>query len=106
MRTSTRVEFGLFDVTARGDSTPSSEAAQTFCDLQTDLLLEERPDQTKYGTLEARQFFMDGSFALFPEEPAGQFWGLWSQQQSGSDGRFATRRCWRSPSARTTAPPA
>ena len=40
MRTSTRVEFGLFDVTARGDSTPSSEAAQTFCDLQTDLLLE------------------------------------------------------------------
>ena len=44
MRTSTRVEFGLFDVTARGDSTPSSEAAQTFCDLQTDLLLEERPD--------------------------------------------------------------
>ena len=90
MRTSTRVEFGLFDVTARGDSTPSSEAAQTFCDLQTDLLLEERPDQTKYGTLEARQFFMDGSFALFPEEPAGQFWGLWSQQQSGSDGRFAT----------------
>lgn len=90
MRTSTRVEFGLFDVTARGDSTPSSEAAQTFCDLQTDLLLEERPDQTKYGTLEARQFLMDGSFALFPEEPAGQFWGLWSQQQSGSDGRFAT----------------
>ena len=90
MRTSTRVEFGLFDVTARGDSTPSSEAAQPFCDLATDLLLEERPDQTKYGTLEARQFLMDGSFELFPEEPAGQFWGLWSRQQSGSDGRFAT----------------
>lgn len=89
MRTSTRVEFGLYDVTARGDSTPSSAAAQTFCDLQTDLLLEERPPQTKYGTLEARQFLMDGSFELFPEEPAGSFWGLWSRQQSGADGRFA-----------------
>ena len=89
MRTNTRVEFGLFDVTARGDSTPSSAAAQPFCDLQTDLLLEERPPQTKYGTLEARQFLMDGSFELFPEEPAGSFWGLWSRQQSGADGRFA-----------------
>lgn len=89
MRTNTRVEFGLFDVTARGDSTPSSAAAQPFCDLQTDLLLEERPPQTKYGTLEARQFLMDGSFELFPEEPAGSFWGLWSRQQSGTDGRFA-----------------
>lgn len=89
MRTNTRVEFGLFDVTARGDSAPSSAAAQPFCDLQTDLLLEERPAQTKYGTLEARQFLMDGSFELFPEEPAGLFWGLWSRQQSGADGRFA-----------------
>ena len=89
MRTNTRVEFGLFDVTARGDSAPSSAAAQPFCDLQTDLLLEERPPQTKYGTLEARQFLMDGSFELFPEEPTGLFWGLWSRQQSGEDGRFA-----------------
>ena len=89
MRTSTRVEFGLFDVTARGDSTPASGAAQPFCDLAADLLREERPAQTKYGTLETRQFLMDGSFALFPEEPAGQFWGLWSRQQSGSDGRFS-----------------
>lgn len=89
MRTNTRVEFGLYDVTARGDSTPSCQAAQPFCDLAADLLLEERPDQTKYGTLEDRQFLMDGSFSLFPEEPAGQFWGLWSRQQSGEDGRFA-----------------
>lgn len=89
MRTNTRVEFGLFDVTARGDSTPSCQSAQLFCDLAADLLLEERPSQTKYGTLEARQFLMDGSFELFPEEPAGSFWGLWSRQQSGADGRFA-----------------
>lgn len=89
MRTSTRVEFGLFDVTARGDSSPSSAAAQPFCNLASDLLLEERPRQARYGTLETLQFLMDGSFALFPEEPEGLFWGLWSQQQSGPDGRFA-----------------
>ena len=89
MRTNTRVEFGLFDVTARGDSTPSCQSVQLFCDLAADLLLEERPSQTKYGTLEARQFLMDGSFELFPEEPEGQFWGLWSKQQSGEDGKFS-----------------
>lgn len=88
MRTNTRVEFGLFDVTARGDSTPSSMTAQPFCDLQTDLLLEERPSQNKYGTLETSQFLMDGSFELFPDEPMGSFWGLWSRQQSDADGRF------------------
>lgn len=89
MRTSTRVEFGLYDVTAKGDSSPASTAAQPFCDLASDLVREERPEQVKYGTLETRQFLMDGSFALFPEEPEGLFWGLWSQQQSGPDGRFA-----------------
>lgn len=88
MHTSTRVEFGLYDVTARGDSAPSSTAAQPFCDLSADLLREKRPTQTKYGTLETHQFLMDGSFELFPEEPAGLFWGLWSRQLSGADGRF------------------
>lgn len=89
MRTSTRVEFELYDVTARGDSEPSCAAAQPFCDLAEDLLLDERPAQTKYGTLETCQFLMDGSFELFPEEPEGLFWGLWSRQPSGADGRFA-----------------
>ena len=89
MRTNTRVEFGLYDVTARGDSTPASSTAQPFCDLGTDLLLDAAPTQPLYGTLEKRQFLMDGSFALFPDEPDGMFWGLWSRQQSGSDGVFA-----------------
>ena len=91
MRTSTRVEFGLYDVTARGDSTPASSAAQPFCDLSADLRIEtdRRPVLLKYGTLERCQFLMDGSFTLFPDAPEGQFWGLWSRQQSGPDGRFA-----------------
>lgn len=89
MRTNTRVEFGLYDVTARGDSTPVSGSAQAFCNLRRDLLLESVPSQTKYGTLETRQWLMDGSFSFFPEIPTQYFWGFWSAAQSGSNGVFA-----------------
>lgn len=89
MRTNTRVHFGLYDVTARGDSSPTSEQAQPFCDLERDLLAESVPTLTKYGTLENRQFLMDGSFDLFPDHPDPEYWGLWSLAQSGSDGHFA-----------------
>lgn len=90
MRTNTRVEFGLFDVTARGDSAPSCPAAWPWNDVSKDLRLDERPAVHKYGTLEHRQFLMDGSFELFPDEPKGHYWGLWSSRQSGVDGRFDT----------------
>ena len=53
MRTNTRVEFGLYDVTARGDSAPSCTTAKPFCNLGRDLLLESAPSQNKYGTLES-----------------------------------------------------
>lgn len=89
MRTNTRVHFGLYDVTARGDSQPACEQEQPFCSLERDLLAESIPALTKYGTLESHQFLMDGSFAIFPDDPAPEYWGLWSLSQSGSDGRFA-----------------
>lgn len=60
MNTSTRVEFGLYDVTARSDSAPVTEDAKDFCNLSKDLLLESVPNQNKYGTLETRQWLMDG----------------------------------------------
>ena len=56
MRTNTRVEFGLYDVTARGDSVPSSTDTRGFCDLSSDLLLDKVPALPLYGTLETRQF--------------------------------------------------
>lgn len=90
MRTNTRVDFGLYDVTARGDSQPMSAAAWPWADVAKDLKLEKRPAMPKYGTLEYRQFLMDGSFELFPDEPRKKFWGLWSRQQSGPDGHFDT----------------
>ena len=67
MRTNTRVEFGLYDVTARGDSVPSSTDTRGFCDLSSDLLLDKVPALPLYGTLETRQFLMDGSYSLFPD---------------------------------------
>mgnify|MGYP004456163241 FL=1 len=90
MRTNTRVEFGLYDVTARGDSVPSSTDARSFCDLSSDLLLDKVPALPLYGTLETRQFLMDGSYSLFPDSPSGQFWGLWSSQLSDESGRFSS----------------
>lgn len=89
MRTNTRVEFGLYDVTARGDSAPSCTTAKPFCNLGRDLLLESVPSQNKYGTLESEQWLMDGSFSFFPEVPEQYFWGLWSTTQSDKNGVFA-----------------
>ena len=89
MRTNTRVEFGLYDVTARGDSAPSCTTAKPFCNLGRDLLLESVPSQNKYGTLESEQWLMDGSFSFFPEVPEQYFWGLWSTTQSDKIGVFA-----------------
>lgn len=89
MRTNTRVEFGLYDVTARGDSAPSCMTAKPFCNLGRDLLLESVPSQNKYGTLESEQWLMDGSFSFFPEVPEQYFWGLWSTTQSDKIGVFA-----------------
>lgn len=88
MRTNTRVEFGLYDVTARGDSAPSCTTAKPFCNLGRDLLLESVPSQNKYGTLESEQWLMDGSFSFFPEVPEQYFWGMWSTTQSDKSGVF------------------
>ena len=65
MNTSTRVEFGLYDVTARSDSAPVTEDAKDFCNLSKDLLLESVPNQNKYGTLETRQFLFHFKIKVF-----------------------------------------
>ena len=102
MRTNTRVEFGLYDVTARGDSVPSSTDTRGFCDLSSDLLLDKVPALPLYGTLETRQFLMDGSYSLFPDSPSGQFWGLWSSSPMKA-AALPRRLCCKSASRRPTA---
>jgi hypothetical protein len=87
--TSTIVQFYLFDVTAKADSAPAGSDVLPFCNLGRDLLMEERPEQKRYATLEQNQFALDGSMELFPTEPQNEFWGLWSTAQSDASGAFA-----------------
>ena len=103
MRTNTRVEFGLYDVTARGDSSPACDAAQPFCRLRRDLLVEAVPSQVKYGTLESRQWLMDGSSPSFPRCPRHTSGGYGAPCSPARAGPLPTRLCWTSSSARRTA---
>lgn len=89
MRTNTRVSFGLYDVTAKGDSTPQSSTAEWFVNL-ADLKAKAVPTLPKYGTLEENQFLLDGQFEHFPDAPQGKFWGYWSSALSDANGEFAT----------------
>lgn len=87
MSTSVEISYGLFDVTAKEDSTPAITDKQPFVDLdqlkETDLQVE------KYGTGEWNQFILDGTFKLFPDDPENQNFGLWSLSMSDSDGAFS-----------------
>ena len=98
MRTNTRVEFGLYDVTARGDSSPVCDAAQPFCRLRRDLLVDSVPaSQVKYGTLESCQWLMDGSFSFFPGGARGILLGAMERRAVRRErGLYRRRLCWTS----------
>jgi hypothetical protein len=83
----TQIAFGLYDVTAKADSSPTATDKQPFVDM-SDLLLDEL-EAPKYATLEQDLFLLDGSFELFPDAPAGLEWGLWSLSMSDASGAFA-----------------
>ncbi|HWQ76860.1 MAG TPA: hypothetical protein VN441_16255 [Syntrophomonas sp.] len=87
MSTGVEISYGLFDVTAKSDSTPAITDKQSFVNMgqlkETDLQVE------KYGTLEPNQFVLDGTFQLFPDEPEHTNIGLWSLSMTDSAGTFA-----------------
>lgn len=87
MSTSVEISYGLFDVTAKTDSTPVITDKQPFINLnqlkETDLQVE------KYGTGEHNQFVLDGTFKLFPDDPENHNFGLWSLSMSDSAGAFS-----------------
>ncbi|MEG1391062.1 MAG: hypothetical protein RSD07_11900 [Angelakisella sp.] len=85
--TGAKITFGLYDVTAKKDSRPTSPQAASFVTMND--LKQEGVLVTKFATLEPSFFSLDGSFAPFPDTPAGMFWGLWSNVQSREDGAFA-----------------
>ena len=87
MATSAKISFGLYDTTAKDDSTPTATDIQPFVnfnDLKADSLTVP-----KYATLEHNQFLLDESFDLFPDDAASLSWGLWSLSMSDGSGAFA-----------------
>ncbi len=89
MNTAIDIAFGLYDTTARQDSTLAfSGEMQDFSSLG-DLKAEEGAAPPPAATLEEDYFLLDGSFQPFPDQPSGETWGLWSREMSGADGQFA-----------------
>lgn len=80
------ISFGLFDVTAKQDSSISASNIQPFIDVN-DLKLESvYPDA--YATGEPNYWKLDGNFIPFPDVPENQTWGLWGLLCSQSDTKF------------------
>lgn len=88
MGTYAEISYGLFDVTAKLDSTPACSDKQIF--VNTDQLKQTDLAIGKYGTCEPNNFVLDGSMLLFPDTPANENFGLWSLQMSDANGNFAT----------------
>lgn len=86
MATETKVTFGLVDVTAKADSTPTATDKQTFADLD-DLKLDT-VTPLKVATFETDFWKLDGTFSLFPDTPSSYEWGYWSLSMSDSNGDF------------------
>ncbi len=87
MATSTEISFGLFDVSAKPDSSPSCPDKQPFVDI--DQLKLDAVTALPAATLEPNYWLLDGSRVAFPDEPETKTWGLWSESMSGADGAFA-----------------
>lgn len=86
-KTSTEISFGLFDVTAKPDSSPACPDIQPFINLGQ--LKLDAVTALPAATLEPNYWALDGSFSVFPDEPETKTWGLWSASMSGPDGAFA-----------------
>lgn len=84
MQKSTQITFGLFDVTAKPDSTPSSNSIQSFCNINE---LKSNIEPKKYISLENNLWQLDGSFIPLQDTPSGI--GLWSSYISDNTGTFA-----------------
>jgi hypothetical protein len=86
MATSTEISFGLFDVSAKPDSSPSCPDKQPFVDI--DQLKLDAVTAPPSATLEPNSWFLDGTFSAFPDEPETKTFGLWSASISEANGAF------------------
>lgn len=87
MITTPKLTINLIDVTALDDSTPSTTDIQSFADITQ---IKQDFYTPKFSTLEQDQWRGDGTFEIFPSNPASYEWGQWSDQLSDANGDFAT----------------
>lgn len=73
---------------SRAATTPSVDSLQDFCALKDILAAGNKAPQ--HATFEDGYWILGKDFKLFPDQPDGLTWGLFSRQMSGEDGTFAT----------------
>ena len=86
MKTSTIIEYGAVDVTAKSDSILSVNDSQDFTKLGE--LKRANLQERKYSTLEKNHFVLDGKSENMGENITEVGW--WSQSMSDANGDFTT----------------
>ena len=86
MKTSTIIEYGAVDVTAKSDSTLNVNTTQSFSKLSE--LKKPNLFEKKYSTLEKNLFALDGKSENIGENVTNVGW--WSSYMSDSNGDFET----------------
>lgn len=74
-------------VGAREATTPTVDSLQDFCNLAD--ILKTGNTAPQHATFEDNYWILGKDFKLFPDNPKGLSWGLFSKQISGEDGAFA-----------------
>lgn len=86
MKTSTVIEYGAIDVTAKADSNLSPSDSQNFSKLEE--LKNDRVTEKKYSTLEKNHFVLDGKSENMGNNIENIGW--WSNSMSNEEGNFET----------------
>ena len=84
MKTQTLIEYGVYDVTAKEDSMPSTNDKQEFVDLND--LKKNKINETIYATLEKNYFMLNGTHKLMNGTEKDMGW--WSKSISNENRQF------------------
>ena len=93
MNTSTRVEFGLYDVTARSDSAPVTEGCKGFLQFKQGFTVGIRAESEQVRHAGNAAMAHGRQLPVFPRNASAVFLGLWSTEQSNGNGALPIRPC-------------
>lgn len=85
--TDVKIRYAMVDITAAEDGTISITGdTQSFSD--TAELVDDEHSILKWATLEKNSHVLDDTQLLLPEDISSEFMGVWSDEISGTDGKF------------------